>query len=171
MGDHLQQPLLNEEENYNLTDKQLELLNDSTERLKELKWVHSRSAQYYDRMNNGFVIPTIFITSVSGIASFLSTSSVISEDSKTFFGISVGILASLSSLLQSMSSAYNFSTKAEMHRTAASEYDKWVVKIKHEIANPNEPEFIENLETKILEIQGNCKYFPPQHICDKYQQQ
>ena len=153
---------------YILNDKMIDLLNDSSERLKELKWVHARSAQYYDKMNNLFVLPTILITSVSGMASFLSTSSVVTDDTKTIFGISVGIMASVSSLLQSMSSAYNFPTKAEMHRTAASEYDKWIVKIKHEIANPNEPKFIENLESKLLEIQGNCKYFPPQNICDKY---
>jgi len=160
-----QQPLSQE---YILNDKMIGLLNDSSERLKELKWVHARSAQYYDKMNNLFVLPTILITSVSGMASFLSTSSVVTDDTKTIFGISVGIMASVSSLLQSMSSAYNFPTKAEMHRTAASEYDKWIVKIKHEIANPNEPKFIENLESKLLEIQGNCKYFPPQNICDKY---
>jgi hypothetical protein len=153
---------------YVLTDKQIGLLKDSSDRLKELKWVHVRSAQYYDKMNNYFVLPTILITSVSGMASFLSTSSVVSDDTKTIFGISVGIMASVSSLLQSMSSAYNFPTKAEMHRTAASEYDKWIVKIKHEMADPNEPEFIQSLESKLLEVQGNCKYFPPQKICDRY---
>jgi len=153
---------------YDLNDKHMGLLKESSERLKELKWVHSRSAQYYDKMHNLFVIPTILITSISGMASFLSTSSVISDDTKTVFGISVGVMASVSSLLQSMSSAYKYGTKAEMHRTAAEEYNKLIVKISFEMADPNEPKFIENLESKLLEVQGNCKYFPPQSICDKY---
>ena len=153
---------------YDLNTRHMGLLKESSERLKELKWVHSRSAQYYDKMHNLFVIPTILITSISGMASFLSTSSVISDDTKTVFGISVGVMASVSSLLQSMSSAYKYGTKAEMHRTAAEEYNKLIVKISFEMADPNEPKFIENLESKLLEVQGNCKYFPPQSICDKY---
>ena len=72
--------------------------------------------------------------------------------------------------MQSFSSAFKFSTKAEMHRTAAEEYNKLIIRIKFEIADPNEPKFIEEIENKILEIQGNCKYFPPQKICDKYSQ-
>jgi hypothetical protein len=154
---------------YTLNDKHMGLLRESSARLKELKWVHSRSAQYYDKMHNVFVIPTILITSISGMASFLSTSSVITEDTKTVFGIGVGVMASVSSLLQSMSSAYKYGTKAEMHRTAAEEYNKLIVKISFEMADPNEPKFIENLESKLLEVQSNCKYFPPQSICDKYQ--
>ena len=163
----IEQPLLNDI-SFHLSEKHLELLKDSKDRLNELKWVHARSAQYYDKMNNLFVLPTILITSISGIASFLSTSSIINEDTKTTFGISVGVMASISSLLQSMSSAYKFGTKAEMHRTAAEEYNKLIVKISFEIADPNESKFIENLESKLLEIQSNCKYFPPQNICDKY---
>ena len=168
------QPLLNNDETYEqeksyvLSPKHLQLLTESKDRLQELKWIHARSAQYYDKMNNIFVIPTILITSFSGMASFLSTSAMVSEDSKTTFGISVGIMASVSSLLQSMSSAYKFSTKAEMHRTAAEEYNKLLVKISFEMADPNEEDFIETLEQKLLEIQNNCKYFPPQHICDRY---
>ena len=155
-------------EQINLSEKHLALLKDSQERLKELKWVHARSAQHYDKMNNIFVLPTILITSISGMASFLSTSSMIGENTKTTFGISVGVMASVSSLLQSMSSAYKFGTKAEMHRTAAEEYNKLIVKISFEMADPNESKFIENLESKLLEIQSNCKYFPPQSICDRY---
>ena len=173
----LNDPLLNQvnnvviDEENPLDSKQIVLLQDSLKRLKELKWVHSRSAQHYDKMNNLFVLPTIFITSVSGMASFLSTSSVVADDTKTTFGISVGIMASVSSLLQSLSSAYKYGTKAEMHRTAAEEYNKLLVKISFEIADPNDEDFIDNLEAKLLEIQSNCKYFPPQSIVDQYSNQ
>ena len=69
-----------ENNSYDLNEKGMGLLRESSARLKELKWVHSRSAQYYDKMHNLFVIPTILITSISGMASFLSTCSVISDD-------------------------------------------------------------------------------------------
>ena len=37
-----------------------------------------------------------------------------------------------------------------------------------ELIQLNDPNFIQYLENKILEIQNNCKYFPPQFIEDKY---
>ena len=152
-----------------LGDKKRQFLQEFLERLKELKWVHVRSAQYYEKCNRWIVAPSILITTVSGIAAFMSTSKVVSEDVKTGFNISVGILASCSSLLQSFSSSFKFSTKSEMHRTAAEGYQKLMIKIRFELSDPNEEDFIQKIESKILEIQGNCKYFPPQFICDEYE--
>ena len=112
--------------------------------------------------------PSITITCLSGIASFLSTSEMIHHDTQNMFGIGVGILSSISSLLQSLGSSFRFSAKEESHRVAAEEYNKLCVKLKFEMEMPNEETFIEQLEKDILEIHNKCNYFAPQFIINKY---
>ena len=83
--------------------------------------------------------------------------------------MSVGVCASISTLLQSVSSTCNYSTKSKLHETAAQEYDKLITKILFEIEDPNEKEFVKTMEDKILEIQSKCKLIPPQFIIDDYE--
>ena len=115
--------------------------------------------------------PSVCITAFSSIASFLTTSTIVSNNMKTGLSISVGVFASVSTLLQSISSSCNYSTKSELHRTATEEYDKLITKINFEIEMPNEKDFIEQMENKILDIQNKCKYIPPQFIIDEYDKQ
>lgn len=137
-------------------------------RLKYLINVHSETSQYYNKMEKYIFGPSITITCLSGIASFLSTSEMIHHDTQNMFGIGVGILSSISSLLQSLGSSFRFSAKEESHRVAAEEYNKLCVKLKFEMEMPNEETFIEQLEKDILEIHNKCNYFAPQFIINKY---
>jgi hypothetical protein len=150
------------------SNNKTEFLKSYTNRLDISKKIHIGSAQYYDRLNSWISTPSILITSLSGIMSFLATSTVVPDSYTAGFGITVGVLSATSTLLQTLSSSYKYSTKAEMHRTAADQYEQLIVKMRFELANPDDPKFIEDLEAKILEIQKNCKYFPPQSICDKH---
>ena len=95
---------------------------------------------------------------------------MIHHETQNMFGIGVGILSAISSLLQSVGSSFRFSAKEESHRVAAEEYNKLCVKLKFEMEMPNEENFIEKLEADILEIQNKCNYFVPQFILDKYKQ-
>ena len=113
--------------------------------------------------------PSVCITSFSSIASFLSTSNIVNDNIKTGLSISVGVFASISTLLQSVSSNCNYSTKSDLHRTATEEYDKLITKINFEIEIPNEKDFVEKMENKILDIQNKCKYIPPQFIIEEYE--
>lgn len=137
-------------------------------RLDELIWVHSRSADYYERMHHRILTPSILITGTSGVVSFLSTSASVGESSKEILGIVVGIMASISTITQSLMGAFAFQAKSESHRAAAEEYVQLQVKVHFELAMPNEPDFMSTLETKLLEIKNKCKYFPPQFIVDQY---
>lgn len=137
-------------------------------RLKFLINVHSESSQYYGKMEKYIFGPSITITCLSGIASFLSTSEMIHHKTQNIFGIGVGVLSAISSLLQSVGSSFRYSAKEEAHRVAAEEYNKLSVKLKFEMEMPNEENFIEKLEADILEIQNKCNYFVPQFILDKY---
>ena len=137
-------------------------------RLDELIWIHSRSAEFYDKLHNRVMAPSIIITGVGGVASFLSTNSTFSTGTRDAFNVSVGILASISTVLQSLMGAFGFQTKAQSHRSAAEEYHQLYVKVNFELALPNEPDFLSTLEQKMLEITNKCKYFPPQFIVDQY---
>ena len=136
-------------------------------RLNDLVEVHNASSNYFAQMQKYIFGPSILITCLSGIGSFLSTSSLVEEKSQNAFGIGVGVLTSVSTLLQSLGSAYRFSAKEDAHRIAAEEYNKLGVKLKFEMEMPNEEDFADNLEKQILEIQNKCNYFAPQHIVEK----
>ena len=76
----------------------------------------------------------------------------------------MGSLGSLGSLIQTFQSALNYNTKAEAFRDAAEKYDTLITKIKFELYNHNEHDFIDTLEKEVLKISSACKYFPPQSV-------
>ena len=145
--------------------------NMMLKRLKKKKYIHNRASNYFNNMQKYIMYPSVCITAFSSIASFLSTSNIVTDNMKTGLSISVGVCASVSTLLQSISSSCNYSTKSELHRTATEEYDKLITKINFEIEMPNEKDFVEQMENKILDIQNKCKYIPPQFIIDEYDKQ
>ena len=138
------------------------------ERLDKLVWIHSQSANHFEKLHFRIFFPNITITAFSGIASFLSTSQFVTNETQTAFGITVGILASISALVQSVASVTRYSAKAEAHQLAADEYSKLLTRLKFEMAMPNEPDFIDTLEEAILDVQNKCNYFPPQSIVNNY---
>ena len=143
--------------------------NKILERLQRLSYLHTRASQHYEKMNYFIFGPSITITALSGIASFLSTSQYISEGAQNGFGIGVGVVASVSSVLQSLAGACQFSAKTEAHRNVAEQYNNLIISVKFEIEMPNEEDFTDKLENQILDIQSKCNYFVPQFIVDEYE--
>lgn len=139
------------------------------ERIKKQKWIHSYSSNYYSKLQKYVMYPSITITGLSSIASFISTSEYVTASVQNGFSLSVGILVSISTLLQSISSNCNYSTKSELHRNTSQEYDKLLTKIQFEKNFPDETDFIEKTEAKILDIQTKCNFLPPQFIIDAYE--
>lgn len=146
---------------YNFYEKMLK-------RLDKLTYVHSTSAEYYSRLNMRIFGPSITITAFSSIASFMSTASFMDDGMRNGFAVTVGVLATVSTMMQSLASALGYSAKVEAHRQAAEEYNKLIVRLKFEMEMPNEEGFCDDMETQILEIQNKCKYFPPQFIVSQY---
>ena len=135
--------------------------------IKKKKEIHILSAQYYEKKSNYITIPTIIITSLTGIGSFLSSANLFSSEQKLYMSVAVGILGCLASLLQSFQKNLKFDTKSDMFRNAAEQYENLITKIEFEKTLPNEKDFFNNLEKKLLEIQNNCKYFTPEFIKNK----
>ena len=83
----------------------------------------------------------------------------------------MGVVASISSVLQSLAGACQFSAKSEAHRNVAEQYNNLIISVKYEIEMPNEEEFTDKLENQILDIQSKCNYFVPQFIVEEYEKQ
>jgi len=142
--------------------------NKTLQRLIRLSAINTKASQYYEKMNFNIFGPSITITALSGIASFLSTSQYVNENTQNAFGIGVGIVASISSVLQALAGACQYSAKKEAHRTVAEQYNNLIITVKFEIEMPDEEDFTDKLETQILDIQSKCNYFVPQFIVEEY---
>ena len=131
------------------TRKKLIFHDKMLRRLRKLRYLHARSSQYYDKMNFRLSSPSILITSLSGIASFFSTSQYIDTDSQNAFGITVGVMASISSIFQALTAACQYGVKREAHRTVAEQYNALIVKTKFNLMYFKKP-LLTSFENKLL---------------------
>ena len=150
------------------TKKKYQFYEKMLERLEKLSYVHTNSAEYYSKLSLRIFGPSIAITALSSIASFLSTADFVESELKNGFAVTVGVFASISTMMQSLASAMQFSAKVESHRAAAEEYNKLIIRLKFEMEMPNEEDFTDTMEMKILDVQNKCNYFPPQFIIKQY---
>ena len=134
------------------------------ERLVRKKEIYVVSSELFQKKSLFLTIPCILITCIMSIISFLSASTYFTENTRLILSLVVGTLGSLGTLCQSFQSTLNYKTKAEAFRNAAEKYDNLITKIKFELYNHNENDFIDNLEKEVLKISSTCKYFPPQSV-------
>jgi hypothetical protein len=141
------------------------------ERLNTQYRLHARASKYYEYLNLKFIGPAILISAFSSIASFLSTAGFMSTDARNYFGVCVGILTTISTMLQSISGSCSFNTKRDSFLGAADEYSKLITMVEFELAMPNEDKhaFFDRIETAILEIHAKCKFIPPLALVDACQ--
>jgi len=153
-----------------LSTRSKQFLTDYIDRLEELKWVHSSASEYYERNNLYLTLPSIILTSISGIISLISSTDQSSPEFKYTAAICVGISSSTSSLFQAVSSTLQFNTKSDLHRDVADRYGKIITKIKFEFIDHSNDDFMLELENQILEVQNMCKYAPPIFLYDAYKE-
>ena len=134
------------------------------DRLIRKKEIYVVSSELFQKKSLFLTIPCILITCMMSIISFLSASTYFTENTRIILSLVVGSLGSIGTLCQSFQSTLNYNTKAEAFRNAAEKYDKLITKIKFEIYNHNEHDFIDKLEKDVLKISSTCKYFPPQSV-------
>ena len=97
--------------NINHNHHQLRILSKFRSRLEKEKFIHNQASNYYMKSNRWFVIPGIIITGSSSVISFLGTSDIMNDDTKTAFNITVGVLTAGAAILQSISSSFGFETR------------------------------------------------------------
>ena len=134
------------------------------DRLVRKKEIYVLSSELFQKKGLCLSVPSILITCIMSIISFLGASTYFTSDTRIILGLVVGSLGSLGALFQSFQSALNYNTKAEAFRNAAENYDTLITKIKFELYNHDEKDFIDKLEKEVLKISSSCKYFPPQSV-------
>lgn len=133
-------------------------------------FVYNKTGNYYGTMNMYLVVPSLCITTMTSIFSFLSNSDMFNEDTRKILITIVGISSIFSTMMQSLGGAFGYSTKKEMFLQAADEYDKILMKIQFEKNNPNEENFLDIIEKEITKIEEMCKYLPPNWIVKEWEE-
>lgn len=126
------------------------------------KKLHNYATSYYRHKNFALVLPSIIITGLCSVGSFMASSDIVLDDMKNTFTISVGVLTIIATTLQSLSNSLGYGIRSEMFRKSADLYDKILTTVEFEINKPNEEDFLNKIEEKILSIKDECKYLPPQ---------
>ena len=149
--------------------------NELKKKLKKYRFTHNLAGKYYGSLYQRLTIPTIIITGVVSMGGFLASSEIISENVKNGFTITVGVLGSISTIIQSILHSCEYATKKKMFEQAADEYDKLITKL--DFINScryngiqEQEDYMTNMnemEEEILKIKSNCNYLPPLFIIEK----
>lgn len=135
----------------------MQRLKDKVEKLeKDYKY----SATMYGHYNRLMTIPSIIITSVSSIFSFLSSSEFVNEKFKNYCIISVALLTTISAMLQTINSSCEFSVKKIKFLEATHSFNHLSDKIFFEIQNADEENFVSEIEKEVEKIKNDCKFIP-----------
>ena len=135
---------------------------------EKLYKMHTKAFNFFQRLHLTITLPSILISGVSGILSFVATSKMItSEDTKNNIELSVGVISAIGLLLQSFSASLGYSAKRESHSIASSSYNNILTSVEFERKTLDDPSFITALEEKIREIKGKCNYPMPMWILNE----
>jgi hypothetical protein len=124
------------------------LIAQEGEKCRGLAWINQRSEVYYAKRNNMIAIPVIILSTLSGTAS-VGSSSLFSGETQ-ISSIVIGLVSIGVGVLNTISSYYAFSRKAESHRIAYLNYNKLFQLISVEMSLPrSERQDPENLLSQI----------------------
>lgn len=117
------------------------LIAAEAERARGLAWIHMRSEQKYTYKNNIIAIPVIILSTLAGTAS-VGSSSLFPPEDQQLGSILIGLVSIGVGILNTISSYFSFSRKAEAHRLAYLSYSKLFSEITVELSLPR-PERLE----------------------------
>ena len=130
------------------------------EKIEKLERDYKYSARRFGFLNQALFIPSIAITSLSSIFSFMSSSNFVSPENKNICILIVAILTSLATMLQTINSSCEYSVKKTKFIEASQKFNMLSDKIFFEMVNENEKDFIDTIEKEIQEIKNQCKFLP-----------
>jgi hypothetical protein len=113
------------------------ILVDWADKAMCYRWLHNKSNLNYTRLNVGFTIPVIIMSTLTGTANFAISS--YPEDYKQYASMIIGGVNIFAGILTTIQQFLKVSELKEAHRVSALAWDKFYRNIKIEIAkNPNE---------------------------------
>ena len=111
-----------------------ELIGSEGEKCRGLSWIHSKAELVYNKKNNYIAIPVIVLSTLAGTAS-VGSSSLFPDDTK-IGSIVIGLVSISVGILNTISSYFSYSRKAESHRIASISYAKLFSQISVELSLP-----------------------------------
>jgi len=151
---------------------------------EERRATHAASQRHYDKLNAIFFWPSIVLTSMTSAVSFLSMNF---PEYEAGFNVSIGIMASLSTLIVALSETYRYGSKAEQHGLASESYENLRTKLFFKslqlqtLVSENGADtpvmtpcdfkaFFSSVEDQITEIARQCKDLVPNSIIRNYKE-
>lgn len=110
------------------------LIAQEGEKCRGLAWIHQRAETFYSKRNNLIAIPVIVLSTLSGTASVGSSSLFAGETQIS--SVVIGLVSIGVGILNTISSYFAFSRKAEAHRIAHLNYNKLFQLISVEMSLP-----------------------------------
>lgn len=148
------------------------LIASEGEKARGLSWLHQQCEALYNFKNNMIAIPVIVLSTLAGTAS-VGSSSLFPDDTKTG-SIVIGLVSIGVGILNTISSYFSFSKKAEAHRIAYLTYNKLFTTVAVELALPREerasPEQILHQLRTTMERLEETTPSPPPSIIKKFNQ-
>lgn len=142
-------------------------------RCEQERQVHRLSADYFSFRHFWFLfIPTSMLTMTASILSFISTTDMLPQGTRTTLSLIVGVLAILSTFAQVLNDQLKWSIKAEMHKSASVDLKKIVDDLDFQQNTP----FLDDVKVKVAEYykmysqisQSVCKFDPPLEITQAF---
>jgi hypothetical protein len=148
---------------------------------EERQSTHAVSQRHFHRLNAVFFWPSIVLTSMISAVSFASSNF---EEYRTWFNVSIGIMASMSTLIVALSETYRYGAKSEQHGLASESYQILRTKLffksiqlrfdiekkKPVMSMCDFKVFFANIESRITEIARQCKDLVPNSILQDYKE-
>jgi hypothetical protein len=126
------------------------LIKSLGEKALSLSWLHNRSDKHYSYLNNFLAIPTIILSTITGVG----TASWGTEEGINFImaGLSITV-----SIISTLNSYFAFAKKAEAHRLTAVSYSKLYLQISIELSLPRKKrmvvkEFVKNVSEQVQRL-------------------
>ena len=93
---------------------------------------------------------------------------MINEAETNHINLGIGVVSTITTLLNTISSTLNFKLKANEHNTASKEYSRLLTEIQTEMILLSDLQFIQYLENEELKIKSNLSSVLPSWIEVKY---
>lgn len=144
--------------------------------IKKNRFTHNLAGKYYGNLYQKLTIPTIIITGLVSMGGFLASSELLPNDVKNGFTITVGVLGSISTIIQSVLHSCEYATKKKMFEQAADDYDTLLTKLNFLYSsrsngtgeNLNINGTLGEIEEEVLKIKSKCIYLPPLFVIERW---
>ena len=127
-----------------------EILSEEGERSLCYSWLHSKSENYYSKLNTYLTLPVILMSTIAGAGS-IGTQSLF--NGSTSANIAIGCISLTVATLNTVGSYFSWAKRSESHRIAATTYKKVYRFILIELALPRHERIVAKDMLKIVREQ------------------